>query len=124
MKRAPLKAKRDKPRRNEGRVAHERIKPKGKAAPTAEERWHMDRVAALGCCVTGRKDVVIHHIMHMAGKARRRDHRFVVALIPELHNMGPLSVHALGGEAAFMEQHGVDLVERAIQDWEQRRGVA
>lgn len=124
MRKTPLKAKRDKPRRNEGRVQHKRIKEKTSRPPTAEEKRHMDRVACKGCAVTGRKNVVLHHIMHMHGKARRRDHRFVVALVPELHNMGSRSVHALGGEAAFLEEHGVDLVARAIADWNESRGMA
>ncbi len=93
------------------------LKRKPKKRPTAAEKRHMDRVAALGCVVTRRPDVVLHHIMHMDGKTTRRDNRFVVPLISELHNMGDLSVHALGGEEKFKEVHGVDLVAWAREQW-------
>lgn len=74
----------------------------------------------MGCCVTGRKPVAIHHLMKCPGKVRRRDHRFVVPLIPELHNMGDNSVHMLGSEARFKEIHGVDLAALAVSLWENR----
>ena len=122
MRRSPLKRIREKPRRNEGRVKHKRTKGKAKAEPTAIERKHMDRVAALGCCVTGRP-AVIHHLMKCPGKRRRRDHRFVVPLAPELHNMGPNSVHMLGSEAKFFEVHGIDLAALAVRLWEESEGL-
>lgn len=119
LRRTPLRAKRAEPRRKAPeRVKHKRMKPKAKAPPTAAERRHMDRVGQMPCVVTGRPGTVLHHVMHMPGKRRRRDHRFVVPLIPELHNMGDQSVHALGGEARFLEVHGVDLVAWAVREWE------
>jgi len=124
LRRSPLRAKRATPRRNLGRVQHGKTKDGGARPPTKEERRHMDRVASQGCAVTGRPDAVLHHVMHMDGKARRRDHRFVVALVPELHNMGAKSVHSLGGERAFLEEHGVDLVEIAKREWDRSRGMA
>jgi len=84
---------------------------------TAQERRHMDRVHAMGCVVTGAADCVLHHVMKCPGKTKRRDHRFVVGLAPELHNMGPQSVHALGSEAKFFEVHGVDLPALAVREW-------
>lgn len=56
--------------------------------------------------------------MHMEGKERRRDHRYVVNLCPEHHNMGNQSVHLLGGEARFYAVHMVDLVLIATSEWE------
>lgn len=69
------------------------------------------------CVVSGQRPVVIHHVMKCPGKNKRRDHRFVVPLTPELHNMGNASVHLLGSEAAFLRVHGVDLAEAAVRLW-------
>jgi hypothetical protein len=94
------------------------MKEKASRGPTAEEQAHMDRVRDLGCCVTGRTPVHIHHVMKCPGKNRRRDHRFVVPLTPELHNMGPQSVHMLGSEDEFFRIHGIDLAAWAVAAWE------
>ncbi|MGL5735474.1 MAG: Ref family recombination enhancement nuclease [Beijerinckiaceae bacterium] len=115
MKRAPIKAKRDKPRRNEGRVLHIRMKPKTKAVPTADEKKHMDRVAALGCLVCGGQ-ASLHHVMKALGKVRRRDHRFVVPLCRE-HHQGDKGVHGLGSEKAFTALYGIDLAIWAETEW-------
>lgn len=118
LRRSPLNRRREKPRRNEGRISQARIKPKGRIVAHGAEKRHVERIAAMPCVVTGSLPVVVHHIMHMKGKLRRRDHRFIVPLIPELHNMGNDSVHALGGEAAFLKKHRFDLVAWAIKEWE------
>jgi len=94
------------------------IKPKRKPAKPKDEAAHLERVGRMPCCVTGRSPVVVHHIMHMEGKAKRRDDRYVVPLIPELHNMGNQSVHLLGSERRFLEMHGVDLPAIARRLWE------
>jgi len=91
--------------------------------PTSAEQRHMDRVRAMGCVVTGADEVHVHHIMVCPGKTKRRDHRFVVGLAPELHNMGPQSVHALGSEARFLEVHGIDLAAIATRLWENSCGA-
>ena len=94
------------------------IKPKRKAPKPKDEAAHLAWVASLPCCVTGQRPVVLHHIMHMPGKRTRRDDRYVVPLIPALHNMGDLSVHMLGSEAQFLEVHGIDLPALAVKLWE------
>ena len=116
LRRSPLNAKRVTPRRNEGRVAHVRIKPKAKAAPTAKEKRHMDRIASLGCLKCG-KPASLHHLMKAPGKVRRRDHRFVVPLCRD-HHQGDEGVHGLGSEAAFKERHGIDLIAWGVAAWE------
>lgn len=78
----------------------------------------MGRIAAMPCLGTGRSPVVLHHIMKCPGKNKRRDHRFVAPLIPELHNMGDKSVHLLGSEEAFKREHGIDLAAWAVEQWE------
>lgn len=116
MKRSPLKRKtplKAKASLKRGGA----IKPKRKPPKPKAEAEHLARVAAMPCCVTGQRPVVLHHIMHMPGKATRRDDRYVVPLIPELHNMGNLSVHMLGSERRFLEVHGVDLPAKARELW-------
>lgn len=113
-RRTPLKRKRDKPRRNEGRVTHGRMKPKA-TGKTNEEARHIECVASLGCLICG-KPAEVHHVMHAPGKATRRDHRFVAPLCPD-HHRGNEGVHGLGSEKAFLALWGVDLVEWCIDAW-------
>lgn len=115
MKRSPLKAKRESPRRNEGRVAHGRMKAKAKAAPDPVERGHMDRLAAMGCLVCG-SPASLHHVMKARGKVRRRDHRFVAPLCRE-HHQGDKGVHGLGSEESFKTLYGIDLAMWAETEW-------
>ena len=91
------------------------MRNKQKAAPNAHEKRHMDYVASLGCVVCGRPGA-IHHIMHMAGKARRRDHRYIVCLCHD-HHQGDAGVHGLGSEAAFKRLYGIDLPVMATKLW-------
>ena len=92
------------------------MKPKAKTKPDAIERLHMERVAALGCCVC-RRAAELHHVMTAPGKIRRRDHRFVVPLCAD-HHRGAQGVHGLGSELAFCERYGVDLVAVCHTEWE------
>lgn len=121
LRRTPLKRKRTTPRRKHERVGHKRLK-RAATSKTAEEAAFMEHVRGLGCLISG-KPAVIHHIMHAPGKERRRDHRFIVPLAPEFHNMGDLSVHGLGSEKAFREVWGVDLVGWALAAWSNRNNL-
>lgn len=119
MNRSPIKQKRDKPRRNEGRIKHKRMKRPIADKPTAEEKFHMGRLTKLPCVVPGCfGSSVFHHIKHMKEKRCNRDHRFGANLCPDHHNMGDFSIHLLGGERAFLNHHGVDLVRYAIEQWD------
>jgi hypothetical protein len=113
-KRTPIKAKRDTPRRSEGRVQHKRIKPRT-VDPTPEQERFWSRLPKL-CQVPGcHQEAVTHHLMAQAPeKQGRRDHWFVVKLCPGHHNMGDVSVHGLGSEAAFKRETGVDVVGIAV----------
>lgn len=125
MKRSPLKAKRDRPRRNEGRIQHGRMKPRA-VEPTAEQQRYHDWLRAKGRCQTcgTAVDLVVHHLLAAApGKVGRRDHWFVVLICAGDHNMGTKSVHALGSEAAFLRETGVDLVAIAVRNLEDYRSV-
>lgn len=115
MKRAPLKAKRDRPRRDEGRIQHGRSKPKAGAPPTPEQaRFHasLPKLCQCGC---GRPRQCVHHLLARApGKGPRRDHWYVVGLANHCHNGGTKSVHLLGSEAAFLRETGIDLIAVAV----------
>jgi hypothetical protein len=119
MKRSPLRAKRATPRRNEGRVQHGRIKPKT-VEPTAEQQRYHDWLRTKGRCqVAGcyKRHLVLHHLLaHAPGKVGRRDHWFVVLICAMHHNMGKISVHGLGSEAAFLRETGVNLVAAAVRN--------
>lgn len=117
MRRTPLKAKRETPRRNEGRVQHARVKPKA-TGKTGEEARHLERVASLGCLICG-APANVHHVMHAPGKEKRRDHRFVVPLCRE-HHQGNTGVHGVGSERAFQALWGVDLVLWSMEAWSLR----
>jgi len=117
MRRTPLNRKRETPRRNEGRVSHERLKPKATGKTSEERRFH-GLLASLGCLVCGRA-AEVHHVMHAAGKFKRRDHRFCVPLCPD-HHRGPQGVHGLGSEGAFRDLWGVDLVGWCMAAWSLR----
>lgn len=116
--RTPLKRKRDTPRRNEGRVQHGRMKPKGNS--TLEEK-HVARLRTLKCCVPGcNRFSITHHLMKTPlphPKRKRRDHRYSVNICNEHHNLHSDSVHLLGSEEKFNAMHGVDLFALALQEW-------
>lgn len=120
MKRTPLRAKRPTPRRNEGRIAHARVKYKN-VEPNAEQRAYHEWLREKGRCeASGQQyDLVIHHILPRSA----RDHWNVVLISAALHNGRTDSVHLLGSEAKFKERHGVDLkaIARARLE-EYRRG--
>lgn len=123
MKRSPLKAKRDRPRRNEGRVTHGRMKPRT-VDPTAEQQRFHDWLRAKGHCqvCSTSLNLVIHHLLaSVPGKQGRRDHWFVVLICAGHHNMGIISVHGCGSEAKFRLKTGVDLVAAAVRNLEDYR---
>jgi 5-methylcytosine-specific restriction endonuclease McrA len=123
VRRSPLNPKRSTPRRNEGRVHHDRMRPKASAPPTAEQQRYHFWLRSLGQCEAcpARLDLVIHHILaRVPGKQGRRDHWFVVLICAPCHNGREDSVHGLGSESEFQRVHGVDLVAVSVarlQEW-------
>ena len=107
-------------------VNHKRMKPKAGAAPTAEERSHMARVAKLPCVVCGVWPVHLHHVTaKIEGGRIRRSHRRVVNLCPVHHQIqhGPLeSVHALS-HRGFWLRYGIDLLAKADDLWAESIGL-
>lgn len=75
----------------------------------------MDRVASLGCLITG-GPATIHHVTGYADRMGRfaRSHRLVVPLDPRFHHHdhGPLSVERLS-HRGFYREHGIDLLKEA-----------
>ena len=115
MKRSPLRAKRPTPRRNEGRVQHQRMKPKASSPPTSEEKAHLARVALMPCCVCGRWPVQVHHVTASVHGGRiSRSHKRVVPLCFQHHKEegGPLSVESLS-HSGFYREWGIDLLKLA-----------
>lgn len=113
-RRTPLKAKtplkRSKPMRAKKRPSY---KP-------AKIRFHMNRVAALGCLVSG-EAATLHHVTGYADRMGRiaRSDRCVVPLAPRFHLIqhGPCeSVEALGHQGFFIT-YGLDLFAIGNRLW-------
>lgn len=127
MRRSPLTPKRKTPRRSEGRIQHDRMRPKASAAPTAEQQRYHAWLRSLGKCEACETtvDLVIHHILApMPGKVRRRNHWFVVLICAPDHNGDRESVHGLGSEKAFKDARGVDLCAVSVnrlKEWRDAR---
>lgn len=124
-RRTPLRAKRAKPRRNEGRINHARMKEKESRAPNAEERAFRSLVAGVGCLVCG-LPATIHHITSDGYKRIARSHQLIAPLCPIHHqkvfdpkDAAPVSVEGLG-HARFRDRHGIDLLNWASAAWERR----
>jgi len=114
MRRSPLKARRETPRRSAGRVTHERMKPKRAEKAKGLERIHLDRIAAIGCLVCG-APAQVHHVKAKYA-SRRRDHKSVAPLC-ESHHTGHLGLHGLGSNEKFECLYDIDLVAWAQQEW-------
>ena len=88
-----------------------------KKPPTAAERRHLARVAALPCLVCGSWPVDVHHVVGYAdriGRAPKRHDR-VTPLCKVHHDVqhGPAtSVHALSHKG-FYERYQIDLMTEA-----------
>jgi hypothetical protein len=116
--RKPMKV-RATPRRNDGRIAHGRVKPR--AGKSAEEARHHARIAAMPCLACG-SPATVHHVTSDGYKRIARSHRRVVPLCPRHHQIqhGPReSVEALG-HAGFRITYGIDLLATADRLWSER----
>lgn len=91
---------------------------------SAAEMRHMDRVAALGCLVSG-KPATLHHVTaSIHGGRIARSHKRVVPLAPEYHLIqhGPKSSVEALGHAGFFAAYGIDLLAEADRLWEESNG--
>jgi len=120
MKRSPLKAKRDTPRRSEGRVTHERMRAKATSKTAAHRRYHT-YVASLPCLGCGVQPVCVHHVISDGHKRLTKDHSLVLPLCPSCHADGPTAVHRIGTRA-WNAMHGFEQHVRAAELWEEWHG--
>lgn len=122
MRRTPLRMKRPTPRRRApDRVQHVREKPKAGAPPNAAERRHMDRVASLGCLLSG-EPATLHHVSStIEGGRIARSHQRVVPLAPRYHLIqhGPKESVEAVGHRGFYLMHGIDLLAEADRLWKE-----
>jgi hypothetical protein len=99
------------------------LKRSRRKEPTALEKRHINRVATLGCLVSGRP-ATIHHVTGYADRMGRlpRSHQRIVPLAPEYHQAVfdsasmPVSVERLG-HRGFFQEHGIDLLAEAERLW-------
>lgn len=112
-RRAPLKAKTPLKR------SPMRTKRKSSYKP-AKIRFHMERVAGLGCLVSG-APATLHHVTApiTGGRTVTRSDKLIVPLAPPYHLIqhGPReSVEALGHRGFYLT-HGIDLLAEAVRLW-------
>ena len=97
-----------------------RTKPKAGAKPTAKEKAHMARVAALPCLVSG-EAATFHHVTGSSFVMGRlpRNHQLGVPLAPRYYQKvhdpkasEPISVEGLG-HRGFYAKYGIDLLAEA-----------
>lgn len=91
-----------------------RVMPK-RASPTAAEREHMGRVAALGCLLCG-SPAEVHHIREEQGMSQRASNWLTTPLCSE-HHRGASGFHGLGMRA-FERRYGLselDLLAMTIE---------
>lgn len=93
---------------------HKRIKDTKKRPMNAKEKFHADRIASMGCLVTG-GPAEIHH--EKDGIGAKRDHRYLVPLSPEYHRTGPMARHVIGKQRFSDEVLGFDILEWAKEQW-------
>jgi len=104
---------------------HQRMKRKASDKPNAEEKRHMDRVAAMPCLVCGAASTLHHVTAKIEGGRISRSHKRIVPLCPRHHQIqhGPLeSVEALS-HRGFWIHYGIDLLAKADDLWAESIGL-
>lgn len=84
---------------------------------TKDEKAHLNKVAALGCCICRRlgysdTPAEIHHIRTGTGAGKRASHYEAIPLCPE-HHRGNAGLHGLGRKS-FERKYGI--TELALLD--------
>jgi hypothetical protein len=96
---------------------HGRIKEKYNPKPNAKEKVHHIRMIGNDFCVCGCGQIadVVHHILQEHPQKRwRRDHQLVAPMFHKCH----MHLHdVFGDEIAWQAQHGVDLAQEVINQW-------
>lgn len=126
-RKTPLRQKRPKPRRRAPeRVKATRLRPKAGTPPTAQEKRHIGRIAALPCLLCRKPGPsTVHHVRHKVTRSGTfaRSHRRVVPLCSDchFHDHGMESVERVH-EAGIYRRTGIDLWAEAERLWRQSQG--
>lgn len=95
--------------RGSGLLAAARVLPEAEPVrervPLADEKRHMDRVAALGCLLC-KSPAQLHHVREGQGMSQRASNFLVVPLCPE-HHVGNTGLHGLGNRG-FERRYRMD----------------
>lgn len=85
----------------------------------AKHRQHEENVRALGCCITGHPNPVIHHPVGRKGRHNKVliGPWFILPLREDYHVETPYSIH--GGKSLFIAANGkqVDLFMEFVLPW-------
>lgn len=88
--------------------------------------FHYERVASMGCLVSGEHPVTLHHVTaSIYGGRQSRSDRLIVPLAARYHLIqhGPReSVEALG-HGGFYHRYGIDLLMRAAELWHETEAL-
>lgn len=94
-----------------------RIKEKYNPIPNAAQKRYHDHERDKGCLVCGRPPS-IHHVTTKNGYNRLPRNHYRVTPLCHDHHQGNTGFHKLGHER-FVEEHGIDLYEEALQNIEE-----
>ncbi len=93
------------------KTKHNRIKRKER-----KSKRHMAWVAQHPCCVCGRNNIAVHHLIHYkpADKIGRRDDKYVIPICRASHDLAR-GVHGPEAEIGFLESRGVNGLNVALK---------
>lgn len=96
---------------------------RSRKGPSAAEKRHHDRVAALGCAVCGAPATIHHVTARIEGGRITRSHQLVIGLCPPHHQKvfdpsasNPISIEGLG-HGGFCRKYGIDPLAEAERLW-------
>jgi|GEM_PF-3054921 len=96
------------------KLKHKRIKRKDR-----NSLRHLAWVATHPCCVCGRSEIAVHHLIHYkpSDKIGRRDDKYVIPICRDSHDLAR-GVHGPEAEIGFLESRGVNGLEYALELFE------
>ena len=81
---------------------------------TKAEKRHLDRVAALPCCLCGESPVQVHHVREGQGFAQRASNWLAVPLCQSCHT-GPQGLHGDKTMLRVMRMDEMDMLADTIK---------
>ncbi len=81
-----------------------------------KNKLHLAWVAQHPCCVCGRNNIAVHHLIHYkpADKIGRRDDKYVIPICRDSHDLAR-GVHGPETEKGFLESRGVNGLNIALE---------